>query len=86
MIKGYLELFTEEDLHRLNEAVFDVLKNVGLWIQCDELLDALGRFGANIDKVLHVAKIPPSMVEEIIKEQRKSPWKPEREVRSPTGR
>lgn len=85
MIGGCLDLFEETDLSRLDEGVRDVLQNVGLWIQCDEVLDALKKFGANVDKSHEVVKFPESLIDEVIDSQKKKPWKPRREESPPRG-
>jgi trimethylamine--corrinoid protein Co-methyltransferase len=85
MIHGCLDLFEEDDLSALDENIRDVLQNVGLWIQCDEILDALEDFGADVDKIHQIMRLPESIIDEVIAGQRKRPWRPRREDSPPRG-
>ena len=59
MIHSRLELLSEEDIARLNDAIFYVLQNVGMWINHDGLLKALRDFGAEVDMKHQMIKLPP---------------------------
>jgi trimethylamine--corrinoid protein Co-methyltransferase len=84
-IRGCLSLFEDNDLARLDRGVREVLQNVGLWIQCNEVLVALEKFGADVDRAHEVVKIPENLIDEVIGGQRKSPWRPRREDNPPRG-
>lgn len=85
MIHGCLNLFDESDLARIDENIRDVLQNIGLWIQCDEVLDTLKEFGADVDKAHQVVRFSENLIDEVIDGQRKRPWKPRREDSPPRG-
>jgi len=85
MMRGCLDLFEESDLAQLDEGVRDILRNVGLWIQSDEALNALEEFGATVDKPHEAVKLPDSLIDEVIDSQKRRPWKPRREELPPRG-
>ena len=85
MITGYLNLFTETDLDRVHNAAMTVLQKVGIKVYHERLLGSLARYGANVDFSAKNARIPAKIVEDIVADQKKRPFRPDREAGEAQG-
>jgi trimethylamine--corrinoid protein Co-methyltransferase len=72
MLKGFLNICSDEDLKKIHNAAFKILEEVGLKVPSDMLLEYLESYGAKVDKVKRVAKFPPEVVEQTIDLVRKT--------------
>jgi trimethylamine--corrinoid protein Co-methyltransferase len=85
MITGNLNLFTEAELDKIHEAAMTVLEKVGIKVYHDRMLESLARSGAQVDFAARNAKIPAKIVESIVSDQKKRPFRPDREVGEAKG-
>jgi len=69
--KGRIELFDKRDLERLNEAIFNVLENIGIRVKENNLLEILKKEGFKVDKGEKVVRFSSKDIEGIIEEQKK---------------
>ena len=58
--------FSQQDLKEIDEAVMEILSEVGVEVNCQEALDLLEDKGAEVDSENTVARLPRAMVEEAI--------------------
>ena len=72
-----IDILTEGDLQKLDRAILDLLSGVGMMYQSDRILNALKRKGAKLD-ASGVARLPAEMIREMVEEQKKRLWQPER--------
>jgi len=61
-----LELFTEDELDRLDLATLTVLDRAGVLIQDHEILAALEKMGARVDRATMIARLPERLVREVL--------------------
>jgi len=65
-----INILTESDLDRLAEATLSTLERAGVMYQSDEILDALDRAGAEVDRATRRARLPRRLIEDILERQR----------------
>lgn len=64
---GIFEYFTKEEIDKIHNATLEVLEKVGVRIEEENALKLLDSIGADIDFTKKIAKIPPHIVKEAIK-------------------
>ena len=62
-----LSSFTADELYDIHLATLEVLEKTGLFIETDEALDLFDGYGAEVDRVKKIVKIPPYMVEDAVR-------------------
>jgi trimethylamine--corrinoid protein Co-methyltransferase len=62
-----LKILGDDEVQRIHSATLEVLENVGVRFEDEAVLRLLDDQGAHTDPKTHLAKIPPSLVEEAIK-------------------
>jgi len=63
----YLELLTQDDVEEIHLASVHVLEHVGVKVNHDRALKLLDNAGASVDYKGKIAKIPPYLVEDLVK-------------------
>ena len=66
MLRGELNIWKNKDLDQLQEAVIDVVENVGMRVENTSILEILFEKGAVVDKRNKTVKFPIGMIEDII--------------------
>lgn len=69
---GIFEYFTKEEIDKIHNATLEVLEKVGVKIEEENALKLLDSIGADVDFTKKIAKIPPHIVKEAIKNSPKS--------------
>ncbi|MCW4031945.1 MAG: trimethylamine methyltransferase family protein [Candidatus Bathyarchaeota archaeon] len=64
---GIFEYFTKEEIEKIHSATLEVLEKVGVKIEEENALKLLDSVGADVDFTKKIAKIPPHIVKEAIK-------------------
>lgn len=64
---GIFEYFTKEEIEKIHNATLEVLEKVGVKIEEENALKLLDSIGADVDFTKKIAKIPPHIVKEAIK-------------------
>lgn len=64
MIPGYVELLTEEQVHRVHEASLEILEHVGLLVRNDEARAVFAEHGCKVDPQSKIVRLPSEIVEE----------------------
>jgi len=64
---GIFEYFTKEEIDKIHNATLEVLEKVGVKIEEENALKLLDSVGADVDFTKKIAKIPPHIVKEAIK-------------------
>jgi trimethylamine--corrinoid protein Co-methyltransferase len=64
---GIFEYFTKEEIEKIHSATLEVLEKVGVKIEEENALKLLDSIGADVDFTKKIAKIPPHIVKEAIK-------------------
>jgi len=64
---GIFEYFTKEEIDKIHNATLEVLEKVGVKIEEENALKLLDSIGADVDFTKKIAKIPPHIVKEAIR-------------------
>jgi trimethylamine--corrinoid protein Co-methyltransferase len=64
---GIFEYFTKEEIDKIHNSTLEVLEKVGVKIEEENALKLLDSIGADVDFTKKIAKIPPHIVKEAIK-------------------
>ena len=62
-----INVFTDDELYEIHLATLEVLQKTGLFVEDEEALEIFGGHGAIIDKQRKIAKLPPYLVEDVIR-------------------
>jgi trimethylamine--corrinoid protein Co-methyltransferase len=62
-----LNSFTDAELDDIHKATLEVLEKTGLFIETDEALDLFDGFGAEVDRVKKIVRIPPYLVDDAVR-------------------
>ena len=62
-----LKSFTDDELYDIHLATLEVLEKTGLFVETDEALELFDGFGAQVDRTRKIVKIPPYMVDDVIR-------------------
>ncbi|MEW6355428.1 MAG: trimethylamine methyltransferase family protein [Planctomycetota bacterium] len=76
-------LVKDADVPALADAVLDVLKNVGVLCQNAEILDALEKVGAKVDRANQIVKFPKAITQKFVSQLRKERGKPKPDAPQP---
>ncbi len=71
-IRGHIEILTGTEIEKVHESTLRILKNTGIRVPNDYVLDCCERIGGQIDKETKILKIPSSVMEDVLKKARES--------------
>ena len=75
-IRSVIEVLSEEELFRINDAALSILDETGIRVPNNELLEMCGERGCGIDVMRQIVRFPKKMMNAFIEEMRaKSPRK-----------
>jgi hypothetical protein len=66
-IGARLQLFSEADLDDIHRATLEVLEHTGVFVESEPALDVLADGGCRVDRETKTVKIPPHIVEDVIR-------------------
>jgi trimethylamine--corrinoid protein Co-methyltransferase len=71
-IGARLEVFSDADLDDIHRATLEVLERTGVFVESEEALDVLADGGCRVDRETKTVRIPPHIVEDVIRWSPKS--------------
>ena len=71
-IGARLALFSDADLDDIHRATLEVLERTGVFVESDEALDVMADGGCRVDRETKTVRIPPHLVEDVIRWSPKS--------------
>ncbi|NLE21887.1 MAG: hypothetical protein GX624_03760 [Actinobacteria bacterium] len=67
-----LQVFSDADLDDIHRATLEVLERTGVFVESEEALDVMADGGCRVDRETKTVKIPPYIVEDVIRWSPKS--------------